>query len=112
MLTKLEEIISGLEKDNLIIPPINKKTNIQSLGHAIILGNQQLYSAKSSIERLFFKLTNSAKVTWKGAYHANPNYTHLYGWVALQNDLSDIKEEARKLREEAEIRRKMEIRLR
>ena len=112
IVNETEEIISGLEKDNLIIPPINKKTNIQSLGHAIILGNQQLYSAKSSIERLFFKLTNSAKVTWKGAYHANPNYTHLYGWVALQNDLSDIKEEARKLREEAEIRRKMEIRLR
>jgi hydroxylamine dehydrogenase len=51
-------------------------------------------------------------VTWKGAYHANPNHTHLYGWAALQNGLSDIKEEARKLREEAEIRRKMEIRLR
>ena len=112
IIKEVEEIIDELERDNLLISPINKKTNIQSLGHAIILGNQQLYSAKSSIERLFFKLTNSAKIAWKGAYHANPNYTHLYGWVALQNDLSDIKEEARKLREEAEIRRKMEIRLR
>ncbi|OHB42907.1 MAG: hypothetical protein A2069_04275 [Planctomycetes bacterium GWB2_41_19] len=107
-----EEIINGLERDNLIIPPINKRVNIQSLGHAIILGNQQSYSNKSRIERLFFKLTYSAKVTWKGAYHANPNHTHLYGWAALQNDLSDMKEEARKLREEAEVRRKMEIRLR
>ena len=107
-----EEIINGLERDNLIIPPINKRVNTQLLGHAIILGNQQLYSNKSRIERLFFKLTYSAKVTWKGAYHANPNHTHLYGWAALQNGLSDIKEEARKLREEAEIRRKMEIRLR
>jgi len=107
-----EEIINGLERDNLIIPPINEKVNIQSLGHAIILGNQQSYSNKSRIERLFIKLTYSAKVAWKGAYHANPNHTHLYGWVALQNDLSDMKEEARKLREEAEVRRKMEIRLR
>ena len=107
-----EEIINGLERDNLIIPPINKKVNIQSLGHAIILGNQELYSNKSRIERLFFKLTYSAKVTWKGAYHVNPNYTHLYGWAELQNDLSAIKEASRKLREEAEIRRKMEIRLR
>ena len=107
-----EKIISGLEKDNLIIFPINKKVNIQSLGHAIILGNQELYSNKSRIERLFSKLTYSAKITWKGAYHANPNYTHLYGWAELQNDLNAIKEESRKLREEAEIRRKMEIRLR
>ena len=107
-----EEIITGLERDNLIISPIENKANIQSLGHAIILGNQQLYSAKSRIERLFFKLINSAKITWKGAYHANPNYTYLYGWAELQNNLSDINEEARKLREEAEIRRKMEIRLR
>ena len=107
-----EEIISGLERDNLIISPINKKVNIQSLGHAMILENQELYSNKSRIERLFFKLTYSAKITWKGAYHTNPNYTHLYGWAELQNDLSAIKEASRKLREEAEIRRKMEIRLR
>ena len=32
-----EEIISGLERDNLIIPPINEKVNIQSLDHTIIL---------------------------------------------------------------------------
>ncbi len=107
-----EEIISGLERDNLIIPPIDKKANIKSLGHAVTLGNQQLQSNKSRIERLFSKLTRNAKITWKGAYHANPNYTHLHGWAELQNDLSAIKEEAKKLREEAEIRRKMGIRLR
>ena len=111
MVKEAKDIVDGLEKDSLIVPVINKIASIQLFGHAVILENQKAYN-ESRIERLFVKLTYSAVITWKGAYHANPNYTHLYGWAELQKDLSDVKEEARKLREEAELKRKMEIRLR
>jgi hydroxylamine dehydrogenase len=64
------------------------------------------------MERLFITLNQSAAVTWKGAYHENPGYTHLYGWAKLQEDLSDMREEVKKIRDEAELRRKMGIKLR
>ena len=107
-----KDIISGLEKENLIFPPISDVTDLTLFGHALILGNQQLYSGKSKMERLFSKLTSSAVIAWKGAYHMNPNYAHLYGWAELQKDLNDMRDETRRLREEAELRRKMEIKLR
>ena len=105
-------IISELGKGDITPPPTNEMADTALLGHALILGNPQLYSGKSKLERLFYKLSCSTVIAWKGAYHMNPNYTNLYGWVELQKDLSDIKEEARRLREDAEIKRKMEIKLR
>ena len=107
-----KDIVSGLEKEGLLVPPISETSSIRLLGHALILGNPQVYSGKSRVERLFSKLTCSAAIAWKGAYHMNPDYAHLHGWAELQMNLSDMKEEARKLREEAELRRKMGIKLR
>lgn len=103
-----QDIITGLENEKLTFPAIGETANITFFSHALILDNPQL----SRMERLFSRLAYSASITWKGAYHMNPNYTHLHGWIELQKNLSDIKEEAKKLREEAELRRKMEIKLR
>ncbi|MBU6392660.1 MAG: hypothetical protein KGQ83_10530 [Planctomycetes bacterium] len=107
-----KDIVFGLEKEGLFVSPISETSSIRLLGHALILGNPQLYSGKSRVERLFSKLTCSTAITWKGAYHMNPDYAHLRGWAELQMNLSDMKEEARKLQEEAELRRKMGIKLR
>lgn len=105
-------IISGLEKEGLISPPLNGIANNQFPGHALMLGNPQIFSGKSRMYYLFFNLTNSVSITWKGAYHMNPNYTYLYGWTELQRNLDEMKEESGRIQEEAELRRKMKIRLR
>lgn len=112
VIKEAQDIIIGLEKDNLLFPLIGKTVKIPLPGHAFIHGDLQSYTGKSRMERLFIKLTQSVAVTWKGAYHENPGYTHLYGWAKLQEDLSDMREEVKKLREEAELRRKMKIKLR
>ena len=47
------------------------------------------------IETTYFDLMKYANVkTWKGAYHQNPDYTHWYGWQALQMHMDDIFTEA------------------
>ncbi len=105
-------IMSGLEKEGLIYPPTKGLADVPFPGHAIILGNAELTTDKSRIERIFYQLVAGAAIAWKGAYHINPNYAHLTGWAELQGSMSDMREEARRLREDAELRRKMEIRLR
>ncbi|MDN3514205.1 MAG: hypothetical protein NG747_07380 [Candidatus Brocadia sp.] len=106
------DIILGLKNDNLLFPSVDETVKIPLPGHAFIQGDLQSYTAKPRIERLFIKLILSADVAWKGAYHENPGYAYLYGWASLQEDLSDMREEVKKLCEEAEIRRKMGIKLR
>lgn len=112
VIKEAKDIVIGLEREKLLFPPISEMVKIPLHGHAFIQGNIPSYTNKSRMERLFIKLTYSAAVTCKGAYHENPGYTHLYGWAKLQEDLSDMKEEIKKLREEAELRRKMKIKLR
>lgn len=107
-----KDIILGLEKEKLLIPSIGEVMRIPLPGHAFVQGDLQAYAGKSRMERLFIKLTCGAAVAWKGAYHENPGYTYLHGWANLQEDLSDMREELRKLREEAELRRKMKSKLR
>jgi hydroxylamine dehydrogenase len=106
-----KELISGLEKDGLVTPPLSGLTDSQFVGHPLVLGDVQLFNEKSRVYSLFFNLTNSALIAWKGAYHMNPNYTHLYGWNELQKNLGELKEEARRLRDDAELKRKMSIKL-
>lgn len=112
VIREVKGIVLGLEKDGLIRLSDNNLIGIPSLSHAFIPGNLSLYSGRSRIEYLYNELLCSAAVTSKGAYHMNPNYTYLYGFVNLQKNLDAIREEAKKLREEAEIRRKRETKLR
>lgn len=112
IIQEAKDIISELEKENLVVSPLAKMTDMSFLGHAFVLGTQNLYSENAKIMHLYLRLLNSAFITGKSAYHMNPNYTHLYGWLELQKDLNELREEAKRLREEAELRRKMEIKLR
>lgn len=107
-----KDMLLDLEKEKQLFPPLGEMTKIPLASHAFILGDLHVYTGKSRIERLFITLTQSAAVTVKGAYHENPGYTHLYGWAKLQEDLSNMREEVKKIRDEAELRRKMGIKLR
>ncbi|KKO18318.1 MAG: hypothetical protein DYG84_00970 [Candidatus Brocadia sp. AMX3] len=106
------DIVTGLERENLLSPPIGKTMNTLLPGHAFVQEALPSYTNKPRIERLFIQLTQGAAVAWKGAYHGNPGHTHLCGWAKLQEDLSGMKEEVTKIREEAEFQRKMKIKLR
>ncbi len=111
VVNEAKEIVVGLEKEGLVSLPVSEGTVNQYPYHAIILGSQQ-YNGKSKIYYLFSQLIKNALVSWKGACHSNPNYTYLYGWAELQKGFDEMKTEARRVREEAEIKRKMGIKLR
>ena len=38
--------------------------------------------------------------TFEGAFHANPDYTHWYGWAKLKEASERLKEDAERLRRE------------
>ncbi len=107
-----QDLIFELEKEELVFLPSGRLQEGLLPWHALLFGDTQVYDSKSRITDLFFQLTSSAAHAWKGAYHMNPNFTHLNGFVELRKDWGEIMEEARKLREEAEIKRKMNIKLR
>ncbi|MBI5892831.1 MAG: hypothetical protein HZB79_04135 [Deltaproteobacteria bacterium] len=44
---------------------------------------------------------------FQGAFHANPDYMHWYGWAEMKRDLAEIREEAGKLRKEHAQRAKV-----
>ncbi len=65
-----------------------------------VLGRGQLYTGTSRIEALYYRMFQFHNVyAWKGAYHFSADFAHWYGWAHLQMSLTEIKEEARKLRE-------------
>lgn len=101
-------IITGLEKEGNTPSLTDKTAGALRLGHTLVPDVETV----PEIELLFSKLVNSATAVWKGAYHSNPDYTHLQGWIKLQTCLSDVKAEAQRLRYEAETKRKMETKLR
>lgn len=106
-----KEILAELEKKDLLSLPLNEKAISQYPYHADILGSQQ-YNGKSKMYYIFSQLIKNAAVSWKSAYHLNPNYGYLYGLAELHEDLREVKAEAGRLHEEAEIKRKMGIKLR
>jgi len=61
----------------------------------------QFYEAKSSIEQeLYVMFLEYRMRTFQGAFHANPDYMHWYGWAAMKRSLQEIKDEAARIRAE------------
>jgi len=59
------------------------------------------HDAPTSIEqKLFVMYLEHRMRTFQGAFHASPDYALWYGWSEMQRDLTDIKEEAARLRKE------------
>ena len=93
VLAEAEKVIRELESEGI-------------LPRGVTLGQGQLYQGTSRIEGLYYRMFQFHNVyTWKGAYHFSADFAHWYGWAHLQMSLIEIKEEARKLRELAKIKK-------
>jgi len=96
VLAEAEKVIRDLEEGG-IVP------------RGVILGKGQLYQGTSRIEALYYRMFQFHNVyTWKGAYHFSADFAHWYGWAHLQMSLIEIKEEARKLKELAKMKKPTE----
>lgn len=59
----------------------------------------QFYEAKSNLEQeLYLMFMEYSMRAFHGAFHANPDYMHWYGWAPMKETLTKIKDEAEKMR--------------
>ncbi|GLI38145.1 cytochrome C [Geobacter hydrogenophilus] len=62
----------------------------------------QFYEAKSAAEQeLYLIFLEYRQRAFQGAFHANPDYMHWYGWAKVKEAAARIKEDAERLRAEA-----------
>jgi cytochrome c553 len=61
----------------------------------------QFYEAKTAMEQeLYLIFLEYRQRAFQGAFHANPDYMHWYGWAKVKEAAARIKEEAAKARAE------------
>ena len=61
----------------------------------------QFYEAKSSVEQeLYLIFLEYRQRAFQGAFHANPDYMHWYGWAKVKEASARIKEDAERMRKE------------
>lgn len=61
----------------------------------------QFYEAPTAMEQKLWTMFLEYRMrAFQGAFHANPDYMHWYGWAELKRTLAEIKEDANKLRAE------------
>jgi hypothetical protein len=83
-------IVQGLYKDGILKKPA---------GWDFAPDLLQFYEAKSSVEQdLYLMFLEYRMRAFQGAFHANPDYMHWYGWAPMKETLARIKEEAEKMR--------------
>lgn len=92
LMAEAVDIVEGLYRDGLLPRPKDYPPHVDLLRY---------YEVQSEIEqKLYFMFLEHRMRTFQGAFHANPDYMHWYGWAEMKRDLSEIREEDRKLREE------------
>jgi hypothetical protein len=102
-----KKVIEEIAQEGLIYPLVSERMPHPTEGRTLVLADPQLYIGTSYIERLFFTMFKFHNIrVWKSGYHFSPAYTHGYGWTEMQLDLIDIQEEAKKLRELFEGKKK------
>ncbi|MFC1657622.1 multiheme c-type cytochrome [Candidatus Moduliflexota bacterium] len=85
-------IVQGLYKDGAL-----KKPDGWTFGPDIL----QFYDAETSIEQeLYVMFMEHRMRTFQGAFHANYDYSHWYGWAPMKESLQKIRDEAKSLRAE------------
>jgi hypothetical protein len=73
----------------------------QPAGWAFAPDILQFYEAPTSVEQELWTMFLEYRMrAFQGAFHANPDYMHWYGWAELKRSAAEIKEDARKLRAE------------
>jgi hydroxylamine dehydrogenase len=92
-------IVQGLYDDGLLDPMPEERPAHPTAGHALVLGGPALYEGHSEPERIFFDIAKFAHaITYKGAYHQSPDYTHWLGNARLKEGLEALRAEERRLR--------------
>jgi len=62
----------------------------------------QFYEAKTAAEQELYLIFLEYRMrAFQGAFHANPDYMHWYGWAKVKEAAARIKEDAERLRREA-----------
>jgi len=84
--------VKALYDDGILVKPADWKYAPDLL---------QFYEAKSTAEQeLYLMFMEYRARTFEGAFHANPDYTHWYGWAKLKEASERIREDAARLRRE------------
>jgi len=92
-------IIADLYKDGIIPKPKNYAYAFPDL--------LTFHDAPTVIEQKLFKMFLEHRMrTFQGTFHANPDYALWYGWSEMQRDLTEIKEMAKELRINHEVKEK------
>ena len=88
------KIIEKLYDDGILDKPVDFPAHPDHL---------EFYEVDSLIEKKLYIMFLEHRVrTFMGAFHNNPQFTHRYGWIQLKRDLTEIKDEAKKMREHYE----------
>ncbi len=99
LVLEARRLVEALHAEGLLDPPPEERPAHPTAGHALVLGGPMLYENQSEAERIFFDLAKFAHaITFKGAYHQSPDYTHWLGLARLKAGLEELKAEARRLR--------------
>lgn len=69
----------------------------------------RFYEVQSPVEQdLYLMFMEYRMRAFQGAFHMNPDYMHWYGWAPMKETLVRIKDEAKKLKEEAAVKAELE----
>jgi hypothetical protein len=87
-------IVAALYKDGALPKPAGYSYSFPDL--------LTFHDAPTVIEqKLFVMFLEHRMRAFQGAFHANPDYAVWYGWSEMQRDLTEIRKEAREIRESA-----------
>jgi hypothetical protein len=90
LMSEAIRIVQALYKDGILTKPE---------GWSFAPDLLQFYDARSSIEQeLHVMFLEHRMRTFQGAFHANFDYSHWYGWAPMKESLQKIKDEALALR--------------
>jgi hydroxylamine dehydrogenase len=85
-------IVADLYKDGLLPKPAGYPYRFPDI--------LTFHDAPTVIEqKLFVMFMEHRMRAFQGAFHANPDYALWYGWSEMQRDLTEIRKEAREIRE-------------
>ncbi len=92
MAQAIDEVV-GLYRDGVLAKPANYASNYPDI--------LTFHDAPTEIEqRLFVMFLKHRMRVFQGGFHMNPDYSLWYGWSAMQQDLTFIKEKAASMRAE------------
>lgn len=92
LMAEAVDIVEGLYRDGILPRPADYPAGVDLL---------RFYEVQSGIEQTLYVMFLEHRMrTFQGGFHSNPDYLHWYGWAEMKRDLVEIREEARRLREE------------